>query len=280
MITFDYEREPALPQYFSDIDELGLDYLSYDEMVDAAKRAEAGDKEARDLLINTHLRLVVDIANRYHTVHLSQLDLIQEGNIGLLIAVKKFDYRKGFRFSTYASCWIKQAIGRAIDMKERTIALPVHVSEDFKHLKKVGQVLAIQLEREPSRAELARACGFSLEYLERIVTAEKYTLSLDVPLSEHTYSGEDITLADILEAPEDDYQEVEDSDLVACVERLLSGMDKRKVDIMRRRLGLDGKQETLAEIAKTWQISRERVRQTEARLLPRIREVLEQAVAS
>lgn len=280
MITFDYEREPALPQYFSDIDNLGQDYIKGDELIAVAKRVEAGDQEAMDLLITTHLRLVASIAGKYRTVHLSQLDLIQEGNLGLMIAVKKFDYRKGFRFSTYATWWIRQSINRAIDMKERMIALPVHICDDIKRLKKVERLLAMQLEREPSREELAEACDCTMEYVERIVEAEKYTYSLDAPLSEYSQHGEDICLSDIIESPQDDYQEVEDSDLVACVERLLAGMDKRKVDIMRRRLGLDGKQETLAAIADTWHISRERVRQIEAILLPRIREVLEQVEAS
>ena len=245
--------------------------LSAEEEVDLAKQVQRGEQRAMDRLIRANLRLVVSIAKRYVGRGLTLLDLIQEGNIGLMRAVAKYDWRLGYRFSTYATWWIRQAITRAIADQSRVIRLPVHVTELITQYLQASRRLLQQLERSPTLAEVALTMGMDEKRLLHVVRSSQTPVSLETPIGE---DGED-RLGDLIgddeaKAPEEAAAEVL---LRRDVDILLERLSPREKRVLRLRYGLeDGRQYTLEEIAGDFGLTRERVRQVEGEALRKLRE--------
>lgn len=245
--------------------------LTAEEEVDLAKRIEAGDGRALHKLVRANLRLVVSIAKNYVGRGLTLLDLIQEGNIGLMRAVQKYDWRRGFRFSTYATWWIRQAITRAIADQARTIRLPVHVSDTISRYMRASRNLLQDLGRNPSNEEVAEAMGMHPEKLQDMLAASQKPVSLETPVGEE----EEDRLGDFIKdqsgrSPEDAATE---QMLREDTQHFLDSLTVRERRIIQLRFGLDdGRQRTLEEVAKEFGLSRERVRQVEAEALRKLRE--------
>ncbi len=264
--------EDSVRMYLREIGQYPL--LSGDEEVRLAKRIERGDKSAKRKLAEANLRLVVSIAKKYIGRGLTLLDLIQEGNLGLHRAVEKFDYRKGFKFSTYATWWIRQAITRAIADQARTIRIPVHMVETINRYMRTQRELQQELGREPTHDELAKKLGIELDKLEHIMKISQETVSLESPVGEDG----DSTLGEFLEdkmaaSPEEQaiYQLMK-----GHVEESLSVLTPREQKILRMRFGLDsdaatGRTHTLEEVGKEFGVTRERIRQIEAKALQKLK---------
>jgi RNA polymerase primary sigma factor len=238
------------------------------EEIDLAKRIERGDAEAKARMINANLRLVVSIAKRFQGHELALLDLIQEGVLGLIRAVEKFDWRKGFRFSTYATWWIRQGVERGIQTKARTIRLPVNVLERQRRMAKAERELVRALGREPTDDEIAERLGISERHVRQARQASRTVTSLDRPVGEDGETAFGELMPSERPSPE---EEVEDSRRAAVLYRAIRALPERERDVLVLRFGLDGGEpEPLREIGRQLGITQERVRQIESRALARL----------
>jgi RNA polymerase primary sigma factor len=245
--------------------------LTAAQEVEIAKRIEAGDKRAKDLLVNSNLRLVVSIAKKYQGHGLSLLDLIQEGIIGLIRAAEKFDWRKGFKFSTYATWWIRQAVQRGVANKARTIRIPVHIVEREQKISRAERELVATLERAPTDEELAEKTKLPVKQVREVRAAARAVASLDRPVG----TGESASFGDLFassEAQPDEQVEVELTE--RALHRAVAELPPREQEILKLRYGLQTDQEpkSLEEIGRILGITRERVRQLESEALRRLAE--------
>jgi len=262
------EIDDPVRMYLKEIGRVPL--LTAEEEIELAHRIEAGDDEARRQLVEANLRLVVSIAKRYVGRGMLFLDLIQEGNLGLMKAVKKFDYRKGFKFSTYATWWIRQAITRAIADQARTIRIPVHMVETINKLSRVQRTLLQEKGREPTPAEIAEAMDIPVERVIEIMKVAQEPVSLETPIGEEddSHLGDFITDEDA-ESPE------ESASFVLLREHLdgiLNTLTDREEKVLRLRFGLDdGRPRTLEEVGQEFGVTRERIRQIEDKALRKLR---------
>jgi RNA polymerase sigma factor (sigma-70 family) len=240
--------------------------------VEELERLVLEGERAKDLFIRANLRLVVSIARRYVRSGMPMLDLIQEGNTGLVRAVEKFDYERGFKFSTYATWWIRQAISRAIAQQERTVRLPVHLVEDVNRMRSVARQLTRELGSDPEPDQIAQALGVTVERVIELIRWSQDTVSLDTPVGDDG----DTNLGDLV--ADTDAPSPEEVVLTALerqrIESLLNHLDDRSAGIMRARYGLeDGREHSLTEVASRFSLSRERIRQLEIQALGRLREL-------
>ena len=261
--------DDPVKMYLKDIGKVSL--LSAEEEIELAKKILEGSEEAKAKLCKANLRLVVSIAKRWaNTNSLSFLDLIQEGNMGLLRAVEKFDYTKGFRFSTYATWWIKQAITRAIADQSRTIRLPVHMVETINRYSRTVRQLTQTLSREPTLEEIAEAMGISESKVVEIKRSALDPISLETPIGEE----EDSKMSDFIE-DESAKSPMEVASQRLLHEQLMSVIDTltpREQQVIRERYGLiDGKSKTLEEVGREFSVTRERIRQIEAKALRKLK---------
>ncbi|MDN5277104.1 MAG: polymerase primary sigma factor [Clostridiales bacterium] len=254
--------------YLKEIGKVPL--LTAEEEIELAKRMEQGDEEAKRRLIEANLRLVVSIAKRYVGRGMLFLDLIQEGNLGLIKAVEKFDYRKGYKFSTYATWWIRQAITRAIADQARTIRIPVHMVETINKLIRVSRQLLQEYGREPQPEEIAREMGISEEKVREILKIAQEPISLETPIGEE----EDSHLGDFI--PDEDAPAPAEAAaynlLKEQLKEVLDTLTPREEKVLRLRFGLDdGRARTLEEVGREFNVTRERIRQIEAKALRKLR---------
>ena len=260
--------EDPVRMYLKEIGKVPL--LTAEEEIELAKRMEQGDEKAKKRLAEANLRLVVSIAKRYVGRGMLFLDLIQEGNLGLIKAVEKFDYRKGYKFSTYATWWIRQAITRAIADQARTIRVPVHMVETINKLIRVSRQLLQDMGREPTPEEIAEEMDLSVERVREILKISQEPVSLETPIGKE----EDSHLGDFIQ---DDNVPVP-ADAAAFtmlreqLEEVLSTLTEREQKVLRLRFGLDdGRARTLEEVGKEFKVTRERIRQIEAKALRKLR---------
>lgn len=244
--------------------------LLYKRMLNQYQQAILDTQKARNELIEANLRLVVSIAKRYSNRDLSFLDLIQEGNLGLMQALAKFDYSKGFKFSTYASWWIRAAILRAFAEKSRTIQIPNYLFEIKGKLMRSFKTLMKKLGREPTSQELSKDSGIPLQYVEKVLSLPEEPISLDMSIGEEDSTLEDLIADEKSPSPSDSLLE---KDLVSHIRKLLGGLSPREEKILRLRFGIgeDGEY-TLEEVGKQFGLSRERIRQIEAKAIERLRD--------
>ena len=260
--------EDPVRMYLKEIGNIPL--LTAEEEVFLAQRIEKGDEQARKQLIEANLRLVVSIAKKYVGRGMSFLDLIQEGNMGLMKAVEKFDYKKGNKFSTYSTWWIRQAITRAIADQARTIRIPVHMVETINKLVRVSRQLVQELGREPTPEELAKELNMPVDKVREISKISQEPVSLETPIGEE----EDSHLGDFI-PDEDAPAPSEAASFVLLKEQLgavLETLSEREAKVLRLRFGLDdGRARTLEEVGKEFDVTRERIRQIEAKALRKLR---------
>ncbi len=260
--------DDPVKQYLREIGNFGL--LSVDEEIELATKILDGDREAKRRLTEANLRLVVSIAKRYVGRGLSFLDLIQEGNLGLIKAVDKFDYTKGYKFSTYATWWIRQAITRSIADQSRTIRIPVHMSEVINKTYRVSRNLLQELGREPTETELAEAMNMPVEKVREVLKISADPISMDTPIGEE----DDSHLGDFIKDEQTPGPEEATSYMMLQeqIEKLLNTLTERERRVLKLRFGLvDGRQRTLEEVGKEFNVTRERIRQIEAKALRKLR---------
>ena len=260
--------EDPVRMYLKEIGKVSL--LTADEEIELAQRMEKGDENAKKRLAEANLRLVVSIAKRYVGRGMLFLDLIQEGNLGLIKAVEKFDYRKGYKFSTYATWWIRQAITRAIADQARTIRIPVHMVETINKLIRVSRQLLQELGREPTPEEIAKEMDMSVERVREILKISQEPVSLETPIGEE----EDSHLGDFIQ--DDNVPVPADAAAFTLLKEqlveVLSTLTDREQKVLRLRFGLDdGRARTLEEVGKEFNVTRERIRQIEAKALRKLR---------
>jgi len=267
-ITKDVNINDPVRMYLKEIGRISL--LSADEEMEISKRVALDDEEAKRILAESNLRLVVSIAKRYVGRGLLFLDLIQEGNIGLMKAVDKFDYDKGYKFSTYATWWIRQAITRALADQARTIRVPVHMVETINKMSRIQRQLTLELNREPSDEEIAKKMGISVEKVREVLKISQEPVSLETPIGEE----EDSHLGDFLKdegslSPE---EYTENEILKEEIKEVLMSLQAREQEVLELRFGLvDGTCHTLEEVGKRFNVTRERIRQIEAKALRKLR---------
>ena len=260
--------EDPVRMYLKEIGKVSL--LSADEEIELAKRMEKGDEAAKKRLAEANLRLVVSIAKRYVGRGMLFLDLIQEGNLGLIKAVEKFDYRKGYKFSTYATWWIRQSITRAIADQARTIRIPVHMVETINKLIRVSRQLLQELGREPTPEEIAEEMDMPVDRVREILKISQEPVSLETPIGEE----EDSHLGDFIQ--DDNVPVPADAAAFTLLKEqlveVLSTLTDREQKVLRLRFGLDdGRARTLEEVGKEFNVTRERIRQIEAKALRKLR---------
>ncbi|MBD5508939.1 MAG: RNA polymerase sigma factor RpoD [Lachnospiraceae bacterium] len=260
--------EDPVRMYLKEIGKVPL--LSAEEEIELAKKMEMGDLEAKQRLAEANLRLVVSIAKRYVGRGMLFLDLIQEGNLGLIKAVEKFDYRKGYKFSTYATWWIRQAITRAIADQARTIRIPVHMVETINKLIRVSRQLLQELGREPTPEEIAEQMNMPVERVREILKISQEPVSLETPIGEE----EDSHLGDFIQ--DDNVPVPADAAAFTLLKEqlveVLGTLTEREQKVLRLRFGLDdGRARTLEEVGKEFNVTRERIRQIEAKALRKLR---------
>ena len=267
-LAAEYSLDDPVRMYLKEIGKVPL--LSAEEEIELAKRMENGDQNAKKRLAEANLRLVVSIAKRYVGRGMLFLDLIQEGNLGLIKAVEKFDYRKGYKFSTYATWWIRQAITRAIADQARTIRIPVHMVETINKLIRVSRQLLQELGREPSPEEIAAEMDMPVERVREILKISQEPVSMETPIGEE----EDSHLGDFIE--DDNVPAPAEAAaftlLKEQLDEVLSTLTDREQKVLRLRFGLeDGRARTLEEVGKEFKVTRERIRQIEAKALRKLR---------
>ena len=263
-----FSTDDPVRMYLKEIGKVPL--LTADEEIELAKRMEEGDEEAKKRLCEANLRLVVSIAKRYVGRGMLFLDLIQEGNLGLIKAVEKFDYRKGYKFSTYATWWIRQAITRAIADQARTIRIPVHMVETINKLIRVSRQLLQEYGREPQPEEIAAEMGIPEDKVREIIKIAQEPVSLETPIGEE----EDSHLGDFI--PDDDAPAPAEAAAFTLLKEqlmsVLSTLTPREEMVLKLRFGLeDGRARTLEEVGKEFKVTRERIRQIEAKALRKLR---------
>ena len=260
--------DEPIKMYLREIGQIPL--LSYAEEIDYAQRVLNGEEEAKQKLIESNLRLVVSIAKKHTNRGLKMLDLIQEGNMGLMKAVEKFEYEKGFKFSTYATWWIRQAITRAIADQGRTIRIPVHMIETINKIKKESRIILQETGKEPTAEELAKKLELPVEKVKSILEMNQDPISLETPVG----SEEDSELGDFVE--DDKFANPYDATtrvlLKEQLDEVLKTLNDREEMVLRYRYGLDdGSQKTLEEVGKIFNVTRERIRQIEVKALRKLR---------
>ena len=263
----DLSADDAVKMYLKEIGKIKL--LSKQDEFDISERMAQGSAAAKELLTVSNLRLVVSIAKKYTGRGILFLDLIQEGNIGLIRAVEKFDYTKGYKFSTYATWWIRQAITRAIADQSRTIRIPVHMVETINKLRKISRQLLQELSRRPTENEISERSGLSVDKVKEIIRISQVPLSLEMPVGEEVGLLGDFVEDTSLAAPD---KEVIQDALKETISDVLCELTEREGNVLRLRFGMeDGMPKTLEEVGRVYNVTRERIRQIEAKALEKLR---------
>ena len=266
--TSDARLDDPIRMYLKEIGKIKL--LTPEEELEVAKKMSEGDEQARKRMSEANLRLVVSIAKRYVGRGMQLLDLIQEGNLGLMKAVEKFDYTKGYKFSTYATWWIRQSITRAIADQARTIRIPVHMVETINRVLRTSHAMVQTLGREPTTEEIAKELHLEVSKVEEVLKIAQEPVSLETPIGEE----EDSHLGDFIQDDEASQPQEEASYtlLREQLEEVLSTLTEREEQVLRMRFGLtDGKPHTLEEVGKEFDVTRERIRQIESKALRKLR---------